>query len=193
MQHAGGNYQTHLFMLMGPSCVGKSTILRYIKERIGADSAPKYTTRPSRGTEEDAQDFIFCDRENFPGAGILRFESYGEWFGIQLDQIANSFKNGRSHITIVGDCSVASGLSSIYNVALVAIFVFCDSCVLKSRVFSDPSPHRAERWPQIREEMARMYDQLGCVEFVINNSGSMENTFLQVNRLLAMLERGRVR
>ncbi len=184
---------THLFVLMGPSGVGKSTILRYVKDKTGAESAPKYTTRPSLNTEEDAQDFIFCDREDFPDTGILRFESYGEWFGTQLDEITKSMKKGRSHVTTVGDCSVVSELSSIYNNDLVPIFVFCDASVLKSRVLSDPSLHRAQRWPQISSEMARIYDQIGCVEFVINNSGSLANTFLQVDRLLAMVERDRVR
>src|SRR5438132_468919 len=84
------SYASYLFVLIGPSGTGKSTILRCIAESIGAESAPKYTTRPSRHTTEDARDFIFCSREEFPTQGILAFESYGQLFGIQLEQIDNS-------------------------------------------------------------------------------------------------------
>jgi guanylate kinase len=185
------DYPAHLFVLMGPSGVGKSTILRYMKDTHGVESAPKYTTRPSRNTEEDVQDFIFCTQDDFPTADILRFESYGHWFGIQLGEIGKSFERGRSHVTIVSDCRVANKLASVYANYMVTIFVFCSSPVLESRIFRDRSSDRAARWSQIRDEVARIYDELGCVEFVINNSGPLESTFHQIDRLLARLETAR--
>lgn len=176
---------SRLFLLLGPSGVGKSTVRRYLERRVPADSAPKYTTRPSRGTEEDANDFIFS--ATFPASGILRFESYGHAFGIQLDRIDASFRNSRSHVTIVGDCHVAAELVSRYGTAVVSILVFCESSVLQARAFADPLSARPARWPQVRGEMAAIYDTLRCIQHVINNTGPLEATLGQVDLLLARL------
>src|SRR5947209_5203622 len=125
---------SYLFVLFGPSGVGKSTILRYFESRLGAESAPKYTTRPSRNTEEDAQDFIYCSSDNFPTEAILVFESYGHMFGIQLDAIAESFRKGKSHVIIVGQSDDVKKLLSIYGDKVVVIFVFCDIPILRDRI-----------------------------------------------------------
>ena len=66
-----------------------------MEKAFGAESAPKYTTRPSRRTHEDERDFIFCDPDKFPSEGVLRFRSYGHLFGIQLEPINRSLEDGK--------------------------------------------------------------------------------------------------
>lgn len=179
--------RAYLFVLMGPSGVGKSTVSLYIGETVGAEAAPKYTTRPSRNTEEDRRSFIFCGTDGFPDTGILRFESYGHLFGIQLDEIASSLKRHISHVVIVDNCRVASQLASLYRDDMIPIFVFCQSRVLKRRVLDDLSSGRAKRWPQICREISQVYDHLGCAEFIIDNSGSRQSTLRQIERLVSRL------
>lgn len=180
-----GGQDAHLFVLLGPSGAGKTTILRYLERSRGAESAPKYTTRPCRNTCEDKQDFIFCKIEDFPSVRVLGFESYGHLFGIQLEKIQQSLERGASHVTIVGQSETVIRLISLYPNVTVPIFVFCDLHILKKRILNDLS--RAQRWPQVREEIKNIYSQLGCMEFLINNSGSKADTFAQVERLLSRL------
>ena len=181
-QKSSANY---LFALLGCSGAGKTTILRYLRRSIAADAAPKFTTRPSRNTSEDIEDFIFCVDPNFPTDDIISFESYGYVFGIQRLEIDHSLKRGKSHVVVVGDASVVERLRDVYNEKVVSIFVFCQSSVLQKRVACDPA--RAARWPMISAEIDRVYDQLGSVDFVVNNSNSKEKTFSQINRVCKLL------
>lgn len=183
--------RAYLFVLMGPSGVGKSLILHYMERRFEVESAAKYTTRPSRDTEDDARDFIFCGPDEFPASGVLRFDSYGHIFGIQLDEIDSSLRRGKCHAVVVGDSDVATQLAARYLDRVVTILVYCEVSILNARLLADSSPHRAGRWPRIREEIEAIYGQLGCVEFVINNSESLASTFLQVDRVWFWTKCGR--
>lgn len=187
-QRTQQSQRAHLFILIGPSGVGKSTLLRYLEERADAESAPKYTTRPSRGTPEDARDFIFCEPDEFPQEGVLCFESYGHLFGIQLTKIEESLRYGRSHVTAVGDCATASRLMALFQERSVCIFVYCSLPVLRKRMLADRTSRRIERYHLVRRELTRIYTQLGCVQVVIDNSHEELNTFSQIDRLLTWLD-----
>ena len=171
-----------LFTLVGPSGVGKTTVLRHMEDRLGAQCAPKYTTRPSRNTEADARDFVFCDAARFPATRILRFESYGHWFGIQLQEIDRSLDCGVCHVIVAGDSDVARRLSEIYGDQMVSIFIFCELSVLRARSFGVGSD-RVDRWSRVCNEVEAIYEQFGTVQFVVNNSGSIEDTLMQVDRV----------
>jgi len=163
-----------------------------MENTLGAQSAPKYTNRPSRRTAEDERDFIFCDPDQFPSEGILRFGSYDHLFGIQLEPINKSLEAGKLHAIIVGDYTAVRQMSSLYGDQLVTVFVFCAAKILKDRIFKDPSSHRATRWAHIQEELSTIYDHLDCVTHVVNNSGSLEHSFLQVRDIVSRyaLDRG---
>jgi guanylate kinase len=178
---------SYCFALLGPSGVGKSTILRYLERAIHAEAAPKYTTRPSRGTPDDNRDFIFCSADEIPTTGTLRFDSYGHVFAIQLDRIADSLARGRSHVLTVDSARTVEELQKVFSGRLVTILVYCVSEILRARIFSVTEPHRRERWPYVALELSSIYDELGCVTFVVNNSHTEARTYQQVNRILDML------
>ena len=63
-----------LFLILGPSGVGKSTAIRCVRERIPALRYPlSYTTRPPRSGELDRVDYHFVSEEQF-----LRLRDQGE-------------------------------------------------------------------------------------------------------------------
>jgi guanylate kinase len=181
------SFPSYLFVLIGPSGVGKSTILRYLESRFGVESSPKYTTRPSRNTEEDARDFIHCTHSNFPTNNILVFESYGHLFGIQLNSIAESFRKGKAHVTIVGSSDTVLQLSAIYGDKVVVMFIFCDFMVLRDRIMASSDVLRTDRWVAICNEIDNIYHQLKCVDFVVNNSKSIDETFRQIDTIINRL------
>jgi len=114
----------------------------------------------------------------------LRFESYGSLFGIQLCKINESFRRGYSHAIVIGDSAVACRLGAIYKHNLVVVFVYCHSAVLKERTFANPVSQRGDRWDRVSRELATIYDELATVHFVVNNSGTAEDTYSQVDRIL---------
>jgi ribose 1,5-bisphosphokinase PhnN len=175
----------HVFVLTGPSGTGKSSILYYMEEALGAETVPKYTTRPSRNTKEDQRDFIFCKLPDLPKQGLLRFDSYGHAFGIRLDSIESTLHRGRIHAIVVGDYGAVRQLASMYRDQLSTIFVFCESSILKARMLKDPSSQRLDRWLLVQEEIGAIYNQLDCVNLVVDNSGSPDDTFLQVRKIVS--------
>lgn len=175
-----------LFILYGPSGTGKSTLLRYLETNFNVETAPKYTNRPNRFTVDDSRDFIFLEPSGFPKE-LLLFKSYDYFFGIQLNEIENSFNRGNSHSVIVGNCEVVNNLINIYGKRAISIFVYCDILVLKERIFRDPSHHRIERWPMISEEISNIYRQLESARFVVNNSGNEEDTFNQIKDIISRI------
>lgn len=176
--------EARVIVLIGASGSGKSSIKHLIQREYGAEVAPKYTTRASRGTEEDAADFIFCQKGTMPTSGILTFNSYGELFGIQLDEIEESLQRGRHHVLGVGDCSTVRSLSELYPNRVICIFIYCAIDVLYSRIVSDASGSRSSRWTRIVEQVGEVYPVLGCVQFVIDNSGSFAETRSQVDVIM---------
>lgn len=174
-----------IFVILGPSGVGKTSVLRCLETNHGIETTPKHTTRPSRNTSEDIRDFIFCKREDFPAQDILIFESYGHYFGIDLAAIRNSIRRGKSCAIVVGDCEVVKKLSSMFgHKSMIVILIFCDSQTLKKRI-ADSS--RLERWPKIVEELSNIYGELRCVNFVVNNSFSLGETFEQIEDIVSMV------
>jgi ribose 1,5-bisphosphokinase PhnN len=174
----------HLWVLIGPSGTGKTSILRYMESTWGIDAAPKYTTRASRNTSDDEKDFIFCSQDTMP-SGLLTFESYGSTFGIQLNRIADSLKSGRSHGVVLGDRITLDRLVTIFGEEkVIGVLVYCDTDELERRIrFSG----RAWRWPRILEELSAFYPQLRPIRFVVDNTGDLSVTCNRVDRLIATI------
>ncbi|HSI80253.1 MAG TPA: guanylate kinase [Solirubrobacterales bacterium] len=55
-----------VFVITGPSGVGKGTLIRALRERVpGLELSISATTRPARGGEVDGRDYHFLDRDEF--------------------------------------------------------------------------------------------------------------------------------
>jgi guanylate kinase len=157
---------------------------RHLQLVFGAETAPKFTTRPSRGTAEDRADFIFCDKDIFPRDDVLPFVSYGYLFGIQLKPIEQSMSRSRDHVVVGGDPAVAEALSDMFPDRIVSIFIYCNKDVLKKRM---DDAGRSSRWPTVVEELHEIYASIGCVQYVVNNSHSLPSAHRQIDRVVKML------
>ena len=75
-----------LVIITGPSGVGKSTIVREVRERTAAVLSVSATTRRPRPAEIDRQDYFFVDRDTFQsmvdaGEMLEWAEVFGEMYG----------------------------------------------------------------------------------------------------------------
>jgi len=90
------------------------------------------------------------------------------------------------HALIVGDYTAVRQMALLYGDRLITVFVFCAANILKDRIFNEPSSHRPSRWVHIQEELSTIYDQLDCVNHIVNNSGSLEDSVLQIRDIVSL-------
>lgn len=168
-----------LVLLLGPSGVGKTSILSELIKSTHCETAKKFTTRPSRDTAEDIRDFIFCKtRQGFPSQDILTFESYNHYFGIQLNEVQSTIKSGKIHVLVVGDRTIVEELKRAFPEKVLTLLVYCEFDTLEERIAIDTL--RLHRWPEIQQEIREIYNWLGCVDKIINNSRDIDGSILSI-------------
>ncbi len=97
----------HLFVISGPSAVGKTSIVRYLLDRKPELSRViTCTTRSIRGNEQDGVDYIFLSREDFKEKiernEFAEFsEVYENYYGVLLKSIQESMENNEVSILVI--------------------------------------------------------------------------------------------
>ena len=104
--------QGRVVVITGPSGVGKSTIVREVVDRTGADFSVSATTRAPREGEVDNREYHFIDRstfENMVGVGeMLEWaEVYGQLYGTPAYPVREAAAAGRN---IVLEIDVQGGV-----------------------------------------------------------------------------------
>jgi guanylate kinase len=82
-----------LFIISAPSGSGKSTLVNEVRRLVyGLDFSISYTTRKSRGSEEDGREYHFTTRETFErmiaaGEFLEWAEVFGNYYGTALSAL----------------------------------------------------------------------------------------------------------
>lgn len=84
-----------LYVITGPSGVGKSTIIRRLRKKLpGIGYSVSHTTRKPRKNEADGVNYHFADRETFEG--MIKEKAFVEWAEVYHDLYGTSFASLRS-------------------------------------------------------------------------------------------------
>ncbi len=90
-----------LYVISGPSGVGKSTIIQLLRERVtGLGYSISHTSRKPRGNEVNGIDYHFVDRETFrrmidDGALVEWAEVYSDFYGTSISSLRTQKDMGR--------------------------------------------------------------------------------------------------
>lgn len=130
-----------IFVLIGPSGVGKSTLInKFREEGFQFDELISYTTRPARAGEITGKDYFFItkmdyDKKEHDNQFILSTEVHGNWYGISTNDITKQVQSNRDLVCSL-NTEAAKKITAIYHENIVTIFIappFFDA--LKNRVY----------------------------------------------------------
>ena len=91
--------------LTGPSCAGKSTLEKRLKE-VGFVAVISTTTRPPRAGEIDGQSYYFIDKSEFKRLAATDYfvetvEFNGNYYGVSAEEIKRVAVDGKPIVVIV--------------------------------------------------------------------------------------------
>lgn len=94
------NKKGHLFVVSGPSGVGKTTLIeRFLKEDSSSRFSVSYTTRQRRTNEVNGKDYFFVDKETFERmiekGHFLEWEKvHGNLYGTPQKEVLDALQEG---------------------------------------------------------------------------------------------------
>jgi guanylate kinase len=115
-----------LFILSGPSGVGKDAVLNKLrKSSFPLKYVVTMTTRPRREKEQDGKDYIFASEEHFrkmlDNGGLLEHASvYGNLYGVPRNQVDEALANGQDVMVKVD----VQGVDNIKRIMPESISIF---------------------------------------------------------------------
>lgn len=198
---AGGMQSTpmgKLVLVIGPSGVGKSVILRALKERHPELVFPKSATTRQRRLGEGDDLYRFVSREEFDvliaQGKVLEWATVhgGDRYGTLLEEILSPMQRGK---TVVREVDV-QGFESIRahslfsgskaRFSLVSVFILPESREqLIERI--------RKRAPMSDEELARRLKSMDrelnvaplCTVQIVNREGALQQTIAEVEKVIA--------
>jgi len=163
----GQSKESHLFVISGPSGVGKNTIIKEVMKRVdGLSYSVSHTTRLPRKGEVNGIDYYFVDKKTFEkmienGEFVEWARVYSDYYGTSFFGIKERLRQGKD---VILDLDIQGGMNikrHFKNSTL--IFVIPPSIdELKRRLRKRGTDEKTieERLSNLRYEieMARNYD-----------------------------------
>lgn len=197
-----------LFVLAGPSGVGKNTIIKELLTNYPSQMGRvvTYTTRPPRPSEEEGLQYHFVTSEQFQEyarAGKLMevdpetaeghdvYKS-GQWYSMPADIYENIPEH--KHLVLAEvDVEGMRRLRERYP-GCVAIFVTARPEALRERIFERTDEHMTE--DEFGHRMRTAYEQIRAAKefdyIVLNETGSLKESVERIKQIIEG-ERMRVR
>lgn len=125
--------------ITGPSCAGKSTLEKALKER-GFSAVISTTTRPMREGEVNGQSYYFIDKSEFKrlealGAFVESVQFNGNYYGVTAKEIERVAATGKPIVVIVEPNGLMQIRPFAFNKGwdILSVFVTNPSQVIAAR------------------------------------------------------------
>jgi guanylate kinase len=164
-----------LIVISGPSGVGKSTVIRELAARIGAQISISATTRQPSSQEKDGKDYYFVTRQRFEemigGEELLEHAEYlGNCYGTPRGPIDQALLAGRDVILGI-EVQGAKRVAKLFPDAIIIFLQPPSEEELVRRIRSrarDEESVIQRRLANARKEMA-MADEAGIYRYRVVN------------------------
>ena len=182
-----------LFVVSGPSGVGKSTLLRRVFEAVpGLAFSVSATTRAPRAGEQDGREYHFLSPEQFielrAGGALLEWaEVYNHFYGTPRAPVEQAIQSGRSmvlDIDVRGAAQVRRALPDAVSIYLLPPDLDSLRARLQSRNQDDPAV--------IERRMRQAHQQLsacGDYDYLVRNDDIDAASTVLIGVFLAELHR----
>jgi guanylate kinase len=154
-----------LFLISAPSGSGKSTLVNQLRSLVeNLEFSVSYTTRPPRGSEEEAREYHFISREEFQrmieADEFLEYaDVFGNYYGTARSSLTHAFDKGKDvllDIDVQGAAQVRRKLPDA-----VTIFLMPPSPeILAYRLRNRSRAEGAVQEEIIRRRLARARDEI---------------------------------
>lgn len=129
--------QEMIFVFTGPDGSGRKTVADMVGATLGINKVLSYTTRPSRSTEVEGQDYFFISEEQFEVAKtndefIEEVEVNGYRYGIKSKDIEDVFEKN-DFIYLILNAYGARVLKKLYGEKVTRIFIYVDRDIIIER------------------------------------------------------------
>ena len=183
--------QKRIFVISGPSGVGKDTIL----EKMSKDGLPYHfvitaTTRKPRRFEKEGVNHFFLNQVQFKGM-IEKKELvewafvYGNYYGVPRVQIEKPASNGKN-VLIRVDIQGAERLKKIYKGATLIMIKPSEINDLRERLIERGSDTEIEISKRLKSAIKEMESSSIFDYEIINYKNKLENAILQVKNIIKL-------
>jgi guanylate kinase len=117
-----------LFLISAPSGSGKSTLVNQLRSLVeNLEFSVSYTTRPPRGSEQEAREYHFISREEFQcmidaGEFLEYADVFGNYYGTARKSLTDAFSKGKDlllDIDVQGASQVRSKIPDAVTIFLM--------------------------------------------------------------------------
>ena len=179
-----------LFVLSGPSGVGKDALLSRMKRRRrDFHYTITATTRPIRQGERDGVDYLFMERDDFQRMidedGLLEWaEVYGNLYGVPKSQVTEALEAGRNVLVKV-DVQGAATVSKLYPDSVLIFLEPPSMDSLDSRL----TQRGTELGEALRIKLETAYEEMKAADWfdykVVNHDGKLDDAVCEIDKIVS--------
>ena len=183
------NKKNTIFLISGPSGVGKDSVIKTLKEsNSNIKNIVTITTRKIRGNEIHNKDYIFVSKKKFENLitcnKLIEWsEVYGNYYGVPKDQIENNLNN-QNKIIIKTDIQGIKKLKKKFKNAVTIFIMPPDVKTLLNRLKSRKTDSKKDITKRSDIAIKEMEEKNIFDHIIINKDGSLNNTINQIKKII---------